>query len=242
MEVRISVSTVLNFFRNKKRTPETGEPEVDQELLGVLQEAIPEHLSRYLPGEPIVWHELISDHVPIHVYCWPPTPERDKWTLVTCGPSAHPMNVPEGVEILSRIELMMTLPGDWPLLELEDFPEDERDSVFWPIEQLKFAARVPHLMDTWLGFGHTLQAGQDITETYTGSEFSGMVVGGPVSVEDMDVFELKVAGTQVHFWGLYPLYAEELAWALENSSEAVLEKLEAAGYHEGVFPGRPSVV
>ena len=225
---------MFNFFRKRPS---------DEDLSGTLLEAIPEHLSRYLPGEPTVWHEILPNGLRIDVYCWAPTPERPLWTLVTCGMSLHQMNVPRSLKNLDRAELMITLPADWtPLIQSRDVPDEEEQRNNWPFQQLKFTAVVPYLMDTWLGYGSTLQAGETIDETYEGSEFSGLILGGPTSVEDTGIFELEVGGVTVQFWGLYFLYPQETAFHLEHSPEELLERLDAAGIHEGVFPHRPSVV
>ncbi|GAB2498288.1 Suppressor of fused protein (SUFU) [Corynebacterium atrinae] len=141
---------MFNFFRPRPS---------DDDLSEILLEAIPEHLSRFLPGEPTVWHEMVPQGPRIDVYSWAPTPERPLWTLVTSGMSSHRMNVPRGRKDVDRAELMITLPADWtPLDQAPTLPEEEAQRITWPYDQLKFTARVPYLADTWLAPGTTLQA------------------------------------------------------------------------------------
>src|SRR4051794_16721558 len=78
-------------------------------------ERISEHIEKHLGPMAGVYHKIVSDLVHLDVHVVNPTPERDRYTLVTSGMSDAPMSVPEGLEPLRFAELMIQLPPDWPL-------------------------------------------------------------------------------------------------------------------------------
>src|SRR5690625_4907679 len=148
-----------------------------------LRDAIPDHIGRYMDGEPVVLHELVSDHMHLDIYIWAPTPQRRLWTLVTAGMSAHPMNVPTGHTFYARAELIMTLPADWPSIDdIKTMPPSKAKNYSWPLEDLKSLARLPYMQNTWLGIGHSTQARSNLDGTYRGTDFSGMLLGPPHSM------------------------------------------------------------
>ena len=92
--------------RERAFEPDFGDPETI--------EAVSAHVERHLGRIGVVFHEIVSDLVHIDLLHVPPTRERPFHTLVTCGMSTRPMNVPEDAEELRYAELMLSLPPDWP--------------------------------------------------------------------------------------------------------------------------------
>lgn len=217
----------------------TDEPAVDAGLRAALEA----HFDKYLPTEPQVLHEIVSQGIHLDVYVYPPCAERPAWTLVTMGMSEHPMNAPAGAEDWRRCELISTLPADWPMpSDKQSFDEVFSDPAnYWPIGTLKWAARLPVAYDTWLCHGHTLAAGESEDYTYEGSEFSGMLLAGPCTIPD-EASSMVYQGERIWFWGVYPLYADEMALKLDQGTEALLDLFDQHGVYEGVLPGRGSVV
>ncbi|MCQ4625804.1 suppressor of fused domain protein [Corynebacterium sp. CCUG 69979] len=187
------------------------------------------------------YHEILGlDGQPVHIYCWRPTEERPLWTLVTSGMSWHKMEMPQGREDFDRIELIMTLPGDWPLDEVTSSANEGREGISWPLDLLKMTARLPRSTNSWLSYGSSSQWGESLEETYPGSDFSGFVLGGAVSLDtEFDLLKTQFGGETVHFLGLFPLYAQEIEAYLAGVE--VLDLLYEAGFAEGVHPGRPPV-
>ncbi|MDU0479109.1 suppressor of fused domain protein [Staphylococcus chromogenes] len=202
-------------------------------------EFVPEHIGQFLSGDCTVFHELIPDALHIDVYVWAPTEQRPVWTLVTAGMSEYAMTMPAGLEGANRCELVMTLPADWDVANIQKTPE-----LFWPMYVLKSTARLPHDLDTWLSFGTSLQAEEDPAAPYEGSTFSGLVVGPAVTLDNGSTDSIRATNGDsfVHFWGLYPLLPSEVSAAIAEGGQPVLEKLLEAGIYEGVHPGRPAVI
>lgn len=207
-----------------------------------LHQAIPAHIGQVINGKPVVWQEIVSDHMHLDVYCWAPNEQYNRWTLVTVGMSAHTMNVPSGNEYYQRAELLLTLPGDWPPMhQIQAMPRSEAMTYFWPIDAMKTTARIPYLTDSWLATGHTTQAGPEIHHRYHSSKFSGLLAA-PVQSLPKTIETLEVAGSVVHIYGLYPLYADELLFALNQpfgrGTEQLYHRFLEANLYEGVFPER----
>ena len=134
-------------------------------------EAISAHIERHLGPIASVLHEIISDAVHLDIHVVPPCGDCPNTRLVTSGTSDLPMQLPDDVEVSPYLELMLTLPGDWPLEHAQ--LQDERN--YWPIRLLKTLARLPHKHNTWLGLAHTVPNGDPAQAYAPGVDF-GMVV------------------------------------------------------------------
>lgn len=201
-------------------------------------EAIEAHITQHL-GEPAtVFHELLSTTVHIDVHIVRPTPERPWVSLVTSGMSDIPMTTPEGAEGWRFAELMIRLPPDWNL-EQESFNDEAN---YWPIRCLKFLARFVHEYHTWLCYGHSIPNG-DPAEPYAPDvPFVGVVLSTPWYGGEEFATLFLPDGTPVSFWSLVPVYASEMEFKLEHGTEALFERLAAAGYSDLLDPARPPVV
>lgn len=206
-----------------------------------LREAIEDHLASFMPTRSGRWAELISDSLNLDVLTFPATEERPIHTLVTLGMSEAPMNTPPDASHLRRCELVLNIPTEWavPMDDEEAGRLFEDPAVYWPWRFIKQIARVPAMFDTWVCWGHSLSAGPDPRDTYEGTDFSGVLIG-PAATFPADT-ELRHGEETIHFWGLYPLYADEVRYKLEVGSEAVIDGILEAGYVDGYWPGRPSI-
>ncbi|WP_295816256.1 suppressor of fused domain protein [uncultured Deinococcus sp.] len=215
-------------------------PKIDAEIKG----AVEAHLTRFLGHDSIVWHEIISDLVHIDVYKFDPTPQRPYYTLVTSGMSDRPMTVPEKLEEMQRAELLICLPPDWPLGKAgESTSEGDLGDFnnYWPIHMLKYLARMPHEYRTWLGWGHSIPNGEP-PAAFADTNFVGSVVGPVVTLPD-EFVKLDVGDSTVWFYAIYPVYAEELQFKIDNSggADALFGRFEKAGVTELVDPLRKNV-
>jgi hypothetical protein len=194
--------------------------------------AISRHLEQHLGPIGFVFHELVSDLVHVDVHVVLPRPERDFYTLVTSGMSEAPMRTPRGV--LIQAELVIALPPDWPLSR--EALSDENH--YWPVRWLKELARFPHEYDTWLDRGHTVPNGDPPEPFAPGTGFCCMLLGPPrIAPEAFDV--LTVSETRkIEFFCLYPLYREEVDFALRKGADVLFELLQDAGVSEIVDLGR----
>ena len=202
----------------------------DHELI----EAVSEHIEQHI-GEPeTVLHQLISMHVHVDIHVVPPSDERPCITLVTTGMSERAMNAPRPE--VSRAELVMILPPDWPLGQ--DAMGDERH--YWPFRLLQQLAVLPHEYDTWLWHGHTVPNGDPPAPYADGAGFCGAVLL-PLALCDEAFDELQVGEHTVTFLGVYPLYEDEMQLKLDQGAEELADRFEAARVSEALEPGRPSV-
>jgi len=214
--------------RDRPIEPAGGDPE--------LIDALTSHMERHLGEEGDVFHELVSDIVHIDLLRNGPTDEFPFQTVMTCGMSERPMTTPPELPEWRYGELMLRLPPEWPM-EKAAF-EDE--SHYWPLRLLKQLARLPHEYDTWLGYGHTVPNG-DPPEPYApNTELSGAVLLPPVL--GPDGFErVEAAGRAINVFAVIPLYAGEMDLKLDEGSDELIDRLDAAEASELLDPRRPSV-
>ncbi|HIE4564155.1 TPA: suppressor of fused domain protein [Stenotrophomonas maltophilia] len=223
-------SPIMVHSREKDFTPPQGEEHI---------EAIGAHIERHLGPVSGVFHEIISDLVHIDVHVVPATEQFPYLRLVTSGMSDLPMTVPDEVDadVPRYMELMVTLPADWPISQ--DAFEDERN--YWPVRLLKGLARLPHEYDTWLGFGHTIPNGHPSEPYAPGVGFDGAIVLPPVTPpEDFAALALE-DGKVISFMTIIPLYPEEMELKLKKGAEALLDRFDAKNIQDVIEPGRVNV-
>jgi len=222
------------IFRHEARERDFEPTGGDETLI----EGLTAHLERFFGADyGGVFHELVSDLVHVDVHAVEATDERPWTMLVTSGMAERPMTVPEGLEDERFAELVLALPPDWPLSK--DAFDDEAN--YWPIRLLKTLARLPHEFETFLYYGHTVPNG-DPPEPYAPStDFRCALVLPPqLTSEEFDTLTLD-DGRVVHFYGVYPLYADEMKLKLDKGVEAIVALFEEHGVTELVDVRRPSV-
>lgn len=200
-------------------------------------EEIEAHVAKHIGPISTVLHEIVSDLVHLDVLVIEATEERPFHTLVTSGVSDLPMAVPDGLEEERRVELLITLPADWPLT-MEAF-QDERH--YWPVRWLKKIGRLPHEYGTWIGWGHTIPNG-DPPVPIADTRFAGVLLMPPYFLP-ADFFRLKTTtGETVTFYQLMALHTDEMDLKLREGADALEALLEKNDVGMVVDPRRPSVV
>ena len=198
--------------------------------------AIEQHIKNTFGDFENVSHEQGSPKLHYDISVFPPSDERDYYTLVTMGMGAHRMNVPEELAEykLERAELAIALPPDWKLDE--ESLKDER--WYWPIGLLKVLARLPISNDTWLGFGHTMDKQSPFAED---TELCAALLVGPQDVvwNGGEVCTLP-SGEEVNFYQVIPLYRNEMEYKMEHDADALLKKM--AGISFVVNPTRQNAI
>lgn len=203
------------------------------ELVGGNEEteaAVVGHVTAHLGPVTSVYHEFLSDlvHIDVHVVTRP-----DCLTLVTCGMSDRAMTVPDGVESPAFAELLLHLPSGWPL-ELSD------EQHAWPLRWLKALAQLPHEYETWLGLWHTVPNGDPPASFAGGTALCAMMLTPPVLAGEEFALLTTEGGKEIAFYEVLPLHADELALKLAEGTDALIDRLDAAGVQPIVDPGRPS--
>ncbi len=178
--------------------------------------AVSEHIVRYFGSCSEVLREIVSPDIQVDIFMAEPSPERNFYTLVTVGMGAREMNVPEGLcgVMLERAELLLCLPPEWNVKS-----EDERWR--WPVRLLKSLARFPGRGGTWLGWGHTVSCGHPLAEN---AGFTGSILLAPAPFGD-GAAVCQVAGGEINFYQVVPLYEEEMAYKVEKGVEALLDRM-----------------
>ena len=185
-------------------------------------EAVAEHLDkRYSSEEITVFHEIFSPDLHLDVY-FVQAEKHNFNILLTAGMSTLEMTVPNAVENPQEYkfaELMLLLPKSITFGKVTgDNPND------WLIAMLKEAARFPHHYDTWLSIGHTLQATADMEPYTENTSYTGIVILPSVTFDEE--FTLVQSGENlINIYSVFPLYADEMNYKIENGYNALLDKL-----------------
>ncbi len=206
-------------------------------------EAISAHIERHIGPIEMVWHEILSDLVHIDVMHVAPNKERPFHTLITCGMSARPMNVP--LEIADQFgdidprfaELMICLPADWPLSQ----KAFGNPCHFWPVEWLKRLARFPHEYQTWFFEGHTMPNGDPARPFSPDTQLCCMMLVPPLRVP-AEFRVLRGEDRAINFFAMMPLYQSEIDFKLKNGGEALLDLCDEHNVDELLDIHRAAVV
>jgi hypothetical protein len=202
----------------------------------VLIDGVSRHVERYVGPIDFVFHETDSGIVHVDVHHVPPDEGRPFHTLVTTGMAELPMNVPgiPGVEVCG--ELFVLLPPEWRVS-----PEPLLATRWsWPVRCLRELARYPHEEGALLDWGDTVQNGASPTAYDESVPFCGALLAYPVSL-GMGFAKLRLGAKHIRFLQLYPLYSEELRFAREHTSDALVARFAQYQLSDMVEPGRPNV-
>lgn len=179
-----------------------------------------------------VFHEIVSPDIHVDIAVIEPAPQREYFTLVTMGMGAAPMHLPKELrkQNLDRAELVVTLPAGWPVT-------NTHENWYWPMRWLKILARLHLQENSWLGFGHTVPAGEPVAEN---TQFACMLLDYPRRYGE-GAYRMELPGKNVvNFYQIIPLYPEEMQEKLERGAEYILEKLQSVPY-DLITVGRENV-
>ncbi len=168
-----------------------------------------------------VFHEISSpDGMHIDIYIIEPTEKYPCLRLFTCGMGARRMALPRADrgKAPDRIELMLSLPADWPT----DEASMKKIEFAWPMRLLRFLARFPWEESTWIGRGHTISLGPFAENTHLAGVFFDCPENYPADAARI-VFP---QGNAVRFLQVVPVYAEEIDYAEKHGSEELAKLLK----------------
>jgi hypothetical protein len=199
--------------------------------------AIGEHVVRHVGPITTVLHEQDSRFAHVDIFIVRPTQPHPWYTLVTCGMSQLPMNVPPGLDHYAHGELVMKLPPTWPM----SHRAWKHRRHAWPIEWLRDLARFPHEEKTWLGWGHTIPNGVEAAPFGPGTQLGCMILDLVADPADLVALTLP-NGRTVYFYSVIPLLRDEMAFKLEHGAESLLRLLARARVGEVIDPKRRSAI
>lgn len=185
-------------------------------------EAIATHLdNNYKTEEITVFHEIFSPDFHLDVYFV--TAEKHNFNiLLTCGMSTLAMQIPDAVENpddYKFAELMLLVPKSLAFGKVTGQSGND-----WLIEMLKESARFAHHYDTWISIGHTLQATYGMEPYSENTDFTGVVILPSVTFNE-EFTAVKAGENIINIYSVFPLYANELTYKIENGYNALLDKL-----------------
>lgn len=202
-------------------------------------EAIRAHVEKHIGPIEWVFHELISDTVHLDIMFVAPTPQRNCYTLLTCGMSALPMTVPEANQQPENdrryAELMLCLPPDWKLSE-EAFRDENN---YWPVRWLKTVGRLPHQLKTWVGPLHTVPNGAEAKPFAKNTRMGCWMLLYPLTTSD-EFGELKYEDRVINFYGMVALHRDEMELRLAGEVPALLDAFGKEMVSELLSVARPS--
>ncbi|MCM1106671.1 MAG: suppressor of fused domain protein [Blautia sp.] len=180
-----------------------------------------------------VMHEIVSPDIHLDIIMVPPTLRNNYYALITMGMGAYKMKVPGELSQYQpeRAELVLYLPPTWDL-------HSEKEEDYWPIRQLKIAARLPISCDTWLGYGHTISSDEENTPYASNTDFCSMMLVNARNKNGSGL-ELTLGDKgRIQFYQLLPLYREELEYKQRTDADALLDRLRGDGALPVVQIGR----
>ena len=182
------------------------------------------HVEKHIGPVDWVFHDMISDVVHLDLLWVRARPNAPYHTFVTCGMSEKPMNIPESAVGFRHTELLLRLPASWKL----ESEELEHDRNIWPLFELGMVARMPHIYDSWLGWGHIVANG-DPPELIPGSDrFAGAILALP-SWLPREARRIRVDKKRlVRLFSVIPLDREELRCSATEEGTAVDHRFELA--------------
>jgi len=198
-------------------------------------EQISDHIEAHIGPVEMVFHEVLSDTVHIDVHHVAPSDERPFHTLITSGMSDLPMTTPHE-DVPRYLELLINLPVGWKMSQ-QDW-EDER--WYWPIRQLKYLARFPHKLDTFLGYGHTVPNGDPPKPYADDTKLMCMLLLPQLSHSDEFDSLLIDEEKTIQFMSLVPIYQEEMDLKLRKGTDPLLERFEDGEVSDVIDVGRPN--
>jgi len=203
-----------------------------------LIEVVDKHISKNIGPIACVLDEKTSPVIHVDLYVVEPNKERPFFTIITSGMAEKPMKVPPEMAGFEYAELLICLPPDWPV-SMKAFDDE---SNWWPFRLLKMLARYPHQNDTWLWSGHTIQCSRPPKPFGPNTEMTGALIG-PATTLGEGARSLKWGRKRnIRFFGVYPLYTEELEFKKKNGLDDFLTFFTEAGITELLDPKRRSVV
>ena len=170
-----------------------------------------------------VFHEIASPDIHLDVCIVDPTDEDPYYKLVTMGAGAYKMQIPEKWKKydLDYAEYVIYLPKDWNL-------DSGEETDYWPIRLLKDTARLPIWNNTWLSYGHTMQADEEGSVYASNTGFNSIILNFAENRKG-DIRLIMSSGRVVNFYEIVPLYPEELEFKKENGADALFEMFKTKG-------------
>jgi hypothetical protein len=197
--------------------------------------AVSAHVERHIGRIEWVIPDPVSDVVRIDLLCVRPAPGREFYTFVTCGMAERAMTAPDGWRGCCYAELVLRLPRTWPITA--SALEQPRNR--WPLTELRNVARLPHLRRTWLWAYHTVSNMDPPEPLCSSTRFCGSILAHAEWPSPSFGSLLVKPRRSIHVLSLIPLFTDELLFAREAGSAALLDRFANAGVTDLLDDKRP---
>ena len=189
------------------------------------------HIHQYCnEDEYMIFHEKESTIFHLDIYWIKPNKNLNCNILLTNGISSTPLETPDK-NFSKYIELCVLLPPDW--VSGNDWSSPEKN---WPLTLLPKLGRYPFQNNTWLGLGHTVETAGKLP----GTNFEGIMLLNSVSL-DNDFLNIKYGDNNINILIVFPLYLEELNFAVNNNSLKLIELIDRANINDIININRKNV-
>ncbi|ANQ48591.1 suppressor of fused domain protein [Flammeovirga sp. MY04] len=184
---------------------------------------IDKHIDKYFKGAEIhVFHEIPTFDIHLDIYHIKPK-DSDFELLFTAGMSSIAMNVseiPGDSDFYRFAELIVLIPkgGDFGEIFPSKTPYD------WIISMIKQSAKFPHLYNTWLSIGHTIQSDEEMNTYSDNTDFCGCLVLPTMSFPE-DFKTIHTPNGVINIYSLFPMYKEELEYKIEKGFNEFIQFL-----------------
>ncbi len=168
-----------------------------------------------------IFHDNNSEGIFLDIYVIAPNKKRNYYTLVTSGLGAYPMNINENLENkekYNRAELVLFLPERWNI-------EDESNENFWPLNLLKYTAKIPLDNYTWIGSGHTIMHHSYIAPK---TKLNSVILLNTLNKDDEIIVDKLPSGKHINFYTVVPLYQEECDFKINNGIDPLMNLFDKA--------------
>ena len=222
-------------LKSQKKAGNRVKPSESEEAVD--ESAICGHIDKHwgLPAGSL--HEIVRGDPSLKIHLVPALlTVRDHHVLITEGMSDQPMKVPKGREEYRHAELVIYLPGDWPLRDAKKMADPKHS---WPVEWLRKVARWPHEHKTWLGGECAIIAnGEPPQPLAPNVKFTCIMV----HVEPGEAGTAVLPdGRRVKFYFLSPLYTQERDLEKEKGIQELLRRFHEIRDDATVDIHRPNV-
>lgn len=191
----------------------------------LLIEGVTKHFEDTFGPIETTFHEKTSDFVHVDVHQIELAEGEDARTYFTTGLAERPMNVPSEVpdpDEYRYAELVLHLPTEWA----SDWGALQKHENWWPLACLINLARLPHQHESWLWGGHTINNespyANDVGFT------AAIICPSYLLPEDSETVSLP-DGRMIVLLTVAFIYPEELAFCMENGSEAFFDRVQESG-------------
>jgi hypothetical protein len=160
-------------------------------------------------------------------YCIDLSKERNVTVIMTSRFNQYCMPIPEKLNGFEYGELYACLPAYW---EVSD-PNDE--TINWAFEWLYKIQNYTIDKQTWIGDGHTYDCTKYGEQLSRSIKQNYLFITSPIYLET-ELKPLQVDEKTIHFWGLIPIFSDEIDFKQSKGTVKFKNRLISKGVSEKI--------